>query len=167
MSAGSVSTKKPEKFRWTEAMSVGVPALDGDHQRLVRIVNLLRTAKDEGATSATIVTVLETLKLYGVYHFRREEHVMEAIRFPGTVFHRAEHESFADYMDALRARYGSTRDPAMVDELFNYLTGWLRHHILIQDMAYKPYVGAVRDVDRIAIEAAPCLPTLGIHPEDI
>jgi hypothetical protein len=28
--------------------------------------------------------------------------------------------------------------------LFDYLTEWLRHHILIQDMAYKPYVSGVR-----------------------
>ncbi len=30
--------------------------------------------------------------------------------------------------------------PAVSGELLHYLKGWLNHHILIQDMAYKPYL---------------------------
>jgi hemerythrin len=45
----------------------------------------------------------------------------------------------------------------MAAELLEYLTGWLRHHILIQDMAFKPYVLGVSRVDDIAQAAGPPL----------
>lgn len=148
-------------FQWTEAMSVGVPALDSDHRGLVRIINLLHGIKDEDNSSETIKTVLETLKLYGRFHFRREERVMGAIRFPGTAFHRSEHHGFTKYVADLQTQSSERmRDPRLAAHLFEYLTGWLRHHILIQDMAYKPYVGDFRQVETLASGAAPVIPNV-------
>lgn len=148
-------------FHWTEAMSVGVEALDADHRSLVRIINMLHGLKDDASGVAAIVErVLDTLKLYGRVHFKREERVMDAARFPGGAFHRAEHQGFIEYVERLRARYGRSDDPKMARELFDYLTGWLRHHILIQDMAYKPYVCNSTNLDLIAEGAAPPLPEM-------
>lgn len=147
-------------LRWTDAMSVGVPALDADHRMLVRIINLLAASREGAPPQAAIAEVLATLKLYGRFHFRREERVMEAIRFPGAAFHRAEHQGFARYIEELRSRAGDRRDPTLARDLFDYLTGWLRHHILIQDMAYKPYVTDRERAEETARDAAPSLPQL-------
>jgi len=160
----AVAGKKPSALVWTEAMSVGVPALDQDHRCLVKVVNLLRSIRDDEMGGGAVDQVLETLKLYGRNHFRREERVMEAIRFPGTEFHKAEHQGFARYIDTLRGRCSGRADPQLAEELFEYLTGWLRHHILIQDMAYKPYVGAVGGLDEVASGAAPHMPVVADWP---
>lgn len=125
---------------WTEAMSVGVPALDSDHRCLVRIINLLAEVDHGAEARATIETVLETLAMYARYHFAREERVMEQCGFPASHFHRGAHEEFADYVRDLRLGLAGRATPDLAKELFDYLTQWLRHHILIQDMAYKPYV---------------------------
>ena len=101
--------------------------------------------------------VLDTLMLYGRFHFAREEKVMATCEFPGTSFHMAEHQGFARYISTLRERYGRKADTEMASELLQYLTGWLRHHILIQDMAFKPYVMGVDRVDEIARAAGPPL----------
>ena len=143
-------------FHWTEAMSVGVPALDADHKSLIRTINVLRELdRGEGARSGAGM-VLDTLKAYGRNHFKREERVMDAVRFPGAAFHRAEHQNFVRYVEFLRSRL-ATGDPELTRELYDYLTGWLRHHILIQDMAYKPYISSVADLESVAREAAPPL----------
>lgn len=131
--------------RWTEAMSVGVPALDSDHRCLVRIITLLEEVEQGAEVHSTVDTVLETLAMYARYHFAREERLMEACGFPGSRFHRDEHEEFAGFIHGLRSRFAGRDDPALARELLQYLTDWLRHHILIQDMAYKPYVRVVRD----------------------
>lgn len=144
-------------FHWTEAMSVGVEPLDADHRCLVRIINLLHSLQDEDDTGRTVARVLDTLKTYGRVHFKREERVMDVARFPGNAFHRAEHQGFLRYMEFLRSRYSGSSDPRAGRELFDYLTGWLRHHILIQDMAYKPYVNNVANLESIAEDAAPSL----------
>ncbi len=146
-------------FHWTEAMSVGVPALDADHKSLVRTINVLRELEGGEAAPSAVGMVLDTLKAYGRNHFKREERVMDAVRFPGGAFHRAEHQNFVRYIEYLRSRLASG-EPEPTRELYDYLTGWLRHHILIQDMAYKPYVSNVANLENIAREAAPPLSTL-------
>jgi hemerythrin-like metal-binding protein len=146
-------------FLWTEAMSVGVPALDSDHKCLVRIINILRELDRKENPKATIDVVLEALKLYGRNHFRREERVMDAVRFPGAAFHRAEHQNFARHIEFLRSKFASGNMES-TRELYDYLTGWLRHHILIQDMAYKPYVSNAPRAESVANEAAPPLPNI-------
>lgn len=150
--------KRIPYFQWTEAMSVGVESLDTDHKCMVRIINLLDGINKNGDAKRTVQTVLDTLRLYGRFHFRREERVMEAVRFPGAAFHRAEHQGFTRYIESLRARYGDQDDPKLARELLDYLTGWLRHHILIQDFAYKPYVADRELADEMAREAAPVMP---------
>ncbi len=40
----------------------------------------------------------------------------------------------------MRDRYAREGDQTMTAELPDYLKNWLNHHILVQDMAYKPYV---------------------------
>jgi hemerythrin len=151
-------------FQWTEAMSVGVPTLDADHKCLMRIINLLCELDREERAKATVETVLDTLKLYGRTHFKREERVMDAVRFPGGAFHRAEHQNFVRHIEFLRSRLASGR-PEPTRELFDYLTGWLRHHILIQDMAYKPYVSNAPNAESVAKDAAPPMPNIvGLLP---
>jgi hypothetical protein len=38
----------------------------------------------------------------------------------------------------------------MAREILEYLTAWLRHHILVQDMVYKPYVADSEACDQLA-----------------
>jgi hemerythrin-like metal-binding protein len=142
---------------WNEAMSVGVPMLDADHRCLMRIINLLSDVSDAEAP-AVIETVLETLLIYGEFHFAREEQVMSCYNFPGAKVHVGEHRDFVNVIADLRRRWQQRREPGMAGELLDYLTEWLSHHILIQDMAYKPYVFGSDVAQHIAVVAAPAMP---------
>jgi|APTNR8051073442_1049403.scaffolds.fasta_scaffold32496_3 hemerythrin-like metal-binding domain len=125
-------------LQWSESMSVGIPALDADHRCLVRIISLLEDVREETA-GQIIDMVLDTLAVYCRYHFAREEQVMAGSGFPALSFHQSEHEGFARMVRRLRERHAVQSDAAMAQELLDFLTGWLCHHILIQDMAYKPF----------------------------
>jgi hemerythrin-like metal-binding protein len=138
-------------LQWSDAMSVGVAALDADHRCLVRIINLLEDSGEKDA-GHTIETVLDTLLVYSRYHFSREEEVMRQARFPGMEFHANEHRGFARYIRILRDNNLSTINPGLIGELHDYLTAWLRHHILIQDMDYKPFVTAGGEPDQLRLE---------------
>lgn len=140
--------------RWTEAMSVGVPALDSDHRCLVRIINLLEEVERGAEAGSTIETVLDTLSMYARYHFAREERLMDSCGFPASQFHRDEHAEFSGHIHALRTRLAGRADPALARDLLAYLTSWLRHHILIQDMAYKPYIRGFDDDENDADTAS-------------
>jgi hemerythrin-like metal-binding protein len=140
------------EFAWTGDMSVGVPALDSDHRCLIRIINTLKDVDHQHA-DRVVDTALNSLIAYCRYHFAREEQVMRGCGFPALDFHRGEHEGFARFVSGLRQRYANRTESAMIEELRDYLTRWLRHHILIQDMAFKPYVLAAMDADVLASDA--------------
>jgi hemerythrin-like metal-binding protein len=144
-------------FAWTEAMSVGVPALDADHRCLVRIINLLEDT--EGDDDRVIEIVINTLDIYCRYHFAREEQVMNACKFPALAFHRHEHEGFCRAIAEMNER---KTDAAAAQDLLEYLKAWLLHHILIQDMAYKPYVAEALDLDEVTTMMATSLPAIDI-----
>jgi hemerythrin len=82
---------------------------------------------------------------------------MAACKFPGRSFHHAEHQGFAKYIKGLRKRLRGSGDPRVAKELLDYLMGWLRHHILIQDMAFKPYVAGKPQAEEVARAAGPAL----------
>jgi hemerythrin-like metal-binding domain len=151
-------------LQWCEAMTVGVPALDADHRCLVRIINLLSEASTTDVPQL-IETVLETLLVYSRFHFSREERVMAGCRFPGFEFHAVEHAGFTRNIQALRQRVGQDLDAKVATELYDYLTGWLRHHILIQDMAYKPFVVDTPELNAMAERVAPPIELASLQPE--
>jgi len=144
-------------FQWSKEMSVGVAALDSDHKCLIRIIDLLHDIRDHEDSQRMIETVLDTLLLYGRHHFAREERVMAACRFPGRAFHHSEHQGFAKRIQGLRKRFKGKGDPKMASELLDYLSDWLRHHILIQDMAFKPFVVGKPQAEDVARAAGPSL----------
>lgn len=125
-------------FTWTEAMSVGQPTLDSDHRCLIRIINLLNAAEGDDA-AGVVDTVLDTLEVYCRYHFSREEGIMKAYGFPGLDLHRDEHRDFTTFIQELRRQHAEAQS-VTPPELMQTLIDWLLHHVLIQDMAYKPYI---------------------------
>lgn len=137
-------------YRWTEAMSVGIPLLDDDHKALIRLINRLRTDFAAGAGFVVLEDVFDRLVAYIEFHFTREEKVMEAVGYPGVTVHRDEHKDFAKTIYELRDRYGRDGDQTITEELIDDLKSWLNHHILVQDMAYKPYVQNDALADKVA-----------------
>ena len=109
-----------------------------------------------------IETVLDTLSAYAWFHFAREERITAAFAFPQAEVHQNEHREFAHFMDSLRSRYGGRAEPGLANTVFEELADWIRHHILIQDMAFKPFIDDAERAEQIArAGAAACLINLG------
>jgi hemerythrin-like metal-binding protein len=150
----SQSENKP--IAWTEDMSVGLSMLDADHRVLIDLINRLDSVA--GATDAredVVRRVIDALVLYASFHFEREEKVMAACGFPGMDPHMEEHAAFFRHVNGLRGQIGKTALAALHDDLLEYLRNWLRHHILIQDMAYKPFVEAKPEAQTAARDVRP------------
>lgn len=146
--------------KWSEAMSVGMERLDRDHRVLIGLINRLGHAgvtgaelvekgtapgrgQTEGAGSADeklMADVLATLVAYTMFHFSREEAVMEACGYPQLGEHHEEHEVLTGEVRAWEDRFRDNPEAVEPEELLQFLQGWLNHHILLQDMAYRSYV---------------------------
>lgn len=121
-------------------MSVGVPAVDHDHKVLIGLINGLGEAtRGDHDVTQVIAGALATLIAYTQYHFEREEKMMEACDYPDLETHREEHNALTAEVMALKERFLSGESDLTIEGMLVFLTGWLNHHILLQDMEYRSY----------------------------
>ena len=126
-------------YQWCDSMSVGVGLLDSDHQALINLINRLHEYVEREEDQAVLDEVFDKLVAYIDYHFAREEKVMEACEYPSVDGHREEHLRFTQEVRYNRDRYVKGGDAKIGQDLLDFLKNWLTHHILIQDMDYKPF----------------------------
>ncbi len=130
-------------MRWTEKMSVGMAEMDADHKELIRIINQLAADADEEGRQAAVRQSLFGLLRYAEYHFAREERVLAACQYPDIEEQKAEHRDFVARIREFHRRFDADPEDsaAVVNQaLLTFLQDWLNHHILIEDMAYRPHV---------------------------
>lgn len=148
-------------YQWSESMSVGVALLDSDHKALIEIINRLHLAIEDGDAPEILDQIFNALVAYIERHFAREEAVMAACDYPTAAAHITEHLRFSQDMRYTRDRYFRGEEAAIGRELLDYLKDWLTHHILVEDMAYRPYAEGKRQVEQAAEALGPGLFELG------
>jgi hemerythrin len=122
-------------FDWSDDMSVKVKEIDGQHRKLVEMVNSLNQAmlakKGRDAQKATIDAMVE----YAATHFKTEEKYMQQFRYPEFDAHRIEHEKFTEKALELKAR-ADRAGFILTLEIVDFLKGWLQNHIMGTDKHY-------------------------------
>jgi len=130
-------------MQWTPAMSVGMDELDNDHKVLIKVINELDANSESESRRDVVRQCLISLRRYAEFHFAREEKVMSACSYPSLEVHKGEHRDFVTRIQDVTARFDAGPEEAagiVNQELLAYLREWLSHHILIEDMAYRPHV---------------------------
>jgi len=128
-----------EPVTWSEKFSVGVRELDQQHQQLIKMLNrLISTQGTAGVHSETIAGICMEMKRYAQTHFKTEERLMEAYGFPGLEDQKSEHRAFQKKNAEFSADAELGTDQVS-RALLKYLADWLVHHILENDMAYRPF----------------------------
>lgn len=151
-------------LEWTKDMSVGVPELDADHRILVATINRLEANVKDPERRNIVRQSLYALMRYAEVHFKREEGVMFACGFPELEHHKSEHREFAEKIRHLAHRIDDDPDEAVAiisERFLDFLKDWFHNHVLIEDMAYRPYAKG-----KAACEAARSFRTAEIWWED-
>ncbi len=123
---------------WSDDLSVGVDVLDQHHKRLFALVEEIPPASESGLDA--VAKVLAELTDYVHYHFAEEEGMMEQSGFPFLDLHRHSHQTIALRVADMAASLQSDNFKRVAEELRLFLTGWLIHHIEIEDFEYRPYL---------------------------
>jgi hemerythrin-like metal-binding protein len=123
---------------WDETYSVGIASIDAQHQRILKLVNRVMEAMEDGRTGQVIGDVLQQLNDYALTHFTHEEDMLARHRYPDQAAQQTEHAHFS------RTALGFHRDLQEKSETLNlrvadFLTVWWKHHILEVDMRYGDY----------------------------
>ncbi|HEY0833783.1 MAG TPA: bacteriohemerythrin [Azospirillum sp.] len=124
---------------WNDSMSVGVEDLDNDHRTLIDLINQVAAA-DSRQDRINLEAVLDELIDYTVFHFDKEEGYMERAGYPDLPGHRAIHVQLTQQVLDIRARVVANHQSGVGDEILDFLSRWLREHILRSDALYRPYL---------------------------
>lgn len=130
-----------EKIVWSDEFNIGVPKIDGQHQRIVKMLNRMLTAPDATTRSETVSDILTDMTRYANEHFRTEETFLESCGYPNLPAHKQMHFAYRKKTVDL---CGDTMAGicTVPEELLVYLRGWWIHHILEEDMKYKSFAAS-------------------------
>ncbi len=120
----------------TQRITLGVSVIDEQHQVLFDHLDSLMLSLNTPASRALSQQILLDLGQYTQTHLDYEESLMAAIDFPELANHCAEHRSFVEKINQLRA-LTDLDDAARA--LTGFLIKWLREHINRSDRVYVEY----------------------------
>jgi hemerythrin-like metal-binding protein len=111
---------------------MGVEVIDYQHKRLVQLINdLYETNQDRTFKEGLMEIILDELSRYTIYHFAKEEELMEKVSYINIRDHKVQHANFVKRLEAFRMQYNHKDD--IKAELFEFLKTWLQNHILVED----------------------------------
>jgi hemerythrin len=126
-------------IEWSQKLMVGHKDIDGDHRKLVDLVNRLHDAMKSGKSKDVLGAVLGSLIEYTKNHFAMEETLMAKVSYPALADHRKEHADLLKKADDLRQRFGKGEVMIGLDTM-NFLRDWLSEHIMNSDRKLSAYV---------------------------
>ena len=107
---------------WSDGLSVGIAEIDGQHRKLLGLMNGLEAALGHGRDAAALDRIARQMADYARYHFAAEERRMDYALYPDAAAHKAEHAEFRAEAESLLA--AGRPGPAL-----DFLRGWLLTHI--------------------------------------
>ncbi|MBK8794380.1 MAG: hemerythrin family protein [Holophaga sp.] len=128
-----------EFVEWTEKYSTGNALVDAYHHIFFQMVQEFSlTLKDEDAPP--MQERIAFLVDYTFMHFDSEERMMERANYPEFEEHCAAHVRFKEQVKAIQQEYLAHPDAVKAEEVLSLVQDWFAHHILGEDMRYKPWV---------------------------
>jgi len=128
-----------EFVEWTEKYSTGNALVDAYHHIFFQMVQEFSTTlRDENAPP--MQERVAFLVDYTFMHFDSEERMMEKAGYPDLEAHRETHERFKERVKAIQKEYQEHPESMKAEEVLSLVQDWFAHHILGEDMRYKPWV---------------------------
>ncbi|MBO5239181.1 MAG: hemerythrin family protein [Lachnospiraceae bacterium] len=115
-----------------------IPLIDEEHQQLFDYANQIYDLLHQEFIADkydNIADILGKLRDYTKKHFADEEAYMESIQYKRLFSQKVQHNAFIQKLEEwdLESIDGSDNQDATIQEMLNFLTDWLIHHILELD----------------------------------
>ena len=123
---------------WSPNLSVGVEALDADHEELLDLLNALDGAVGQAAGHDAITRKLDELIARTEEHFRHEEQMMDRARYPQAEHHKLVHRALEEEIRAFRQDHIAGTD--IGPEIAEFIKRWLISHIIESDKHLGGYL---------------------------
>lgn len=121
---------------WKDEYSIGVAELDEQHKKLFEIVNSIQMLLSDKLTFdkyAGIVTIINELKEYTIYHFKTEEEYMLKISYKKLFAQKVAHKDFVEKISSIDFAQIDNDHNKYLNEILYFVCDWLITHILKED----------------------------------
>jgi len=81
-------------IQWNAGYSVKVASLDGQHQKLIGILNELHEAMTTAKGDKVLANILANLADYARMHLDTEERLLKTHGYPDFARHKAQHDAY-------------------------------------------------------------------------
>jgi len=121
-------------FPWTCNFETGHDEIDRQHKKLFSLINSLARSLTQGE-STSLHRAFDELVQYAKFHFEYEESVWAEFfnEDPWFSNHHLKHESFLPAVSALQNNEEGKPLIEVVEDILQFLIGWLVHHIIDDD----------------------------------
>lgn len=127
-------------LEWKDSYSVGVPAVDHEHQELIGLVNQLHAALATVRPEDEVVGIFGDLFRAISSHFALEERFMREHRYDQTAQHKADHESLLDELREIMDNYHDRGDNSG-ENLTASVEAWFANHFKTHDARLHSRLG--------------------------
>ena len=142
------------RFPWLDEYSVKDEGVDGQHQHLLELANLLIEAFETGKSEAVAKDAMTALEEYARVHFADEENYMIELEVPKLREHRQMHASLLLDLEGLRYQL-TARLPGFEKNLIKWVVNCLVPHMQGADMEAMRYIAHARsDEDQVLVKEA-------------
>ncbi len=115
----------------------GIELIDNEHSRLFEIANEAYNLLHEDFIPDkydNIMAVINELKDYTAKHFADEEAYMESINYKRMFTQKVQHAQFIEKLNEINLEDVDENQEKTIMDLLEFLTDWLIHHILENDV---------------------------------
>lgn len=127
---------KENPCEFVEEYMIGIELIDNEHKELFRVIdraNRLMKDFDVATGIDKFYDILNELKEYTIEHFQDEEEYMESIHYEGLEAQKRAHAAFIDRLQNIDYEEIEKNPQDNLNELTEFLLGWLINHILHTD----------------------------------
>jgi hemerythrin len=126
------------KIVWTNDYSVGVHSLDEQHKKIIELINILIEHHNDSVDSETVFNVLQEMMKYAQQHLDDEEQLLEGNDYPDLMRHTSVHIAYLEKVSEFSFEVMAHNNNVST-QLLEFLKDWWIHHILHEDMKYRPF----------------------------
>jgi hemerythrin len=114
-------------LEWKPEYSVGNPAIDYEHEHMIRQINLLYEKLGDPLDTEIVEVVLGEIHANISSHFALEERLMREINYIEYEDHKDDHEELLDQIHELMDSFDSDPESGQ-DLLKTRMSDWFGHH---------------------------------------
>ncbi len=126
-------------IEWNNTLSIGIESIDDQHKNLINVINDFYADLKKESTEERLLSIIEKLKDYTVYHFQTEEDLFKEYNFDGYDEHKKEHDDFITTVEDYYERYKNGKLIISL-EVTNFIKLWIFKHIMGTDKKYSKFM---------------------------